>query len=131
MARRCCRPCITVKCVTLGQVVWGISPAFFVQARNSCGEIVFEGCTGKCGSVRFPIGCDLEYKISVYAPAGFSPRVTHRWIRPSQEHDRHLCFAFSMMPPCCSFCRTISLTDQYYTGLPISKGEISLWQVPM
>lgn len=131
MAQQCCCPAITVKCINCGPIVCRKCPAFFVQARNPRGEIVFEGYTQKCGSVRFLIDCDLEYQISVYAPAGFCPGAAHRWVRFSQRCDGYLYFVFCQAPPCCSSCKEILLTDQHYAGLPISKGAIFLWRVPM
>lgn len=131
MAQQCCHPVITVKCANRGKIFLGIHTTFFVQARNSDGQVLFEGYTGKDGSVRFPAECDLEYRISVYAPSDFSPRAAHRWLRLSQGCGRYLCFMFCQEPPCCSLCRTISLTDRHYAGLPILKGAIFLWRVPM
>lgn len=128
MAQQCCSPVITVKCVSRGPTFGGCSPTFFVQARNPDGQIAFEAYTGEDGSVRFPVNCDLEYRISVYAPDGFSPGAAHRWLRLSRGCDGCLYFMFCQLPPCCPRCKTIYLTDRHYAGLPISKGEIILWR---
>lgn len=128
MAQQCCRPAITVKCVNREQVFWGTWLDFFVRARNPNDEIVFEGYTGKDGGVRFPVDCNLEHRISVYAPDVFSPSAAHRWVRLPQGCDGYLHFVFSLPPPCYSICKEISLKDRHYAGLPISRGEIFLWQ---
>ena len=129
MARQCCDPVITVKCKE--KCCFKKRPqVYFVTVRNAQNEKVFEGFTDNHGRLSFSVRSNTEYRVSVHAPAYLSPRTEHRWFTLRKRCDGVLYFIFSRQILCCPVRRTILLNDRKY-GLPISKGVISLWQVPM
>lgn len=130
MAQNSCGRIMTVQCADRRGTVFKKPRAFRVCVRDARGELLFQGSTGKNGTVRFPAAPGAEYQISVYAPRGLSPGAAHRWVRLPRQ-CRQVTFLFCPETLLLPARRCIFLSDAYYSGLPISKGEIRLWQVPI
>lgn len=101
--------------------------SYTVSVINSKHEIVYRGCTSKRGIAAFPINAYDEYEVRVESPGCMYPRAASRWVKFTPRQTCGLYFVFSkdiFMSDDTN--ATFHLTDQYYRGLPISKGELYL-----
>lgn len=105
---------------------------YAITVSNSQNETIFQGNTSKKGIAEFKVNeCDL-YQIKVESQKCLSPRAAYRWVTLSPQSKCSLYFIFNAaFSSHCITKPTFYLTDQNYSGLPISKGELYLWHVPM
>lgn len=105
---------------------------YAVTVLNSRNQIVYQGYTTDAGVTEFRVDAQDEYEIRVVSPQCMSPRVACRWVKLNPCETCGLYFVFRspivLLPVPKS---TIHLTDQNYTNLPITKGEISLWPIQL
>lgn len=108
-------------------------PPFCITIYNSCGKIVDQKHTSEKGIAEFVLAPYGEYRIRAATECDcMRPFAQNKWVRLSPCGDCTVYFMFhAVCPPCKPEERTILLTDEHYSNLPISKGEITLWPVLM
>lgn len=105
---------------------------YTVTVFDSHNQVIYEGVTSEDGMAELQVAACDEYKIRVGSRKPLSPAAICRWLTLCPREDCSLYFIFSPV-----FCprhitrATFFLTDRNYQGLPISKGEITLWRAPM
>lgn len=108
---------------------WGRPVNGRVTVTDICGETVFRGLTHG-GTAVFRVCRREEYRIRAEAGCCFSPAAVNRWAVLDPETGGSLHFVFGAAGGIVSPAAFL-LTDRYYGGLPISKGAIYLWRVPI
>ena len=103
---------------------------YSVSMFNSKEEAIYQGLTSDEGVAEIPVPVYDEYEVMVIAPKRMCPKSISRWIKLNPKKTCNLYFIFSV-DPFIPRNVTFHLTDQNYIGLPISEGEIYLWQDPM
>ena len=105
---------------------------YTVTVTNSQNKILYQSKASKNGVFKFEVPEIDEYQISVKSENCLSPRVAYRWatLAPCEQYTLYFVFNTAFFPHYV-IKADVKLIDQNYNGLPISKGEIFLWQVPM
>lgn len=103
--------------------------AYSVIVTDLCDNIISCGRTCQHGIYQFDVPVLGEYHIRIEGGEGYSPRVSHRLVRLCPCCCRVFYFIFNKQPVVSM--ATFTLTDRYYEGLPIEKGELTLCPVPI
>lgn len=102
---------------------------FNVCIYNSNGDKVFDTNVKNNTAIKFPICISDIYRIQVCPNKKFTPMCINSWITLRKHKNYCKYFCFNIKESCKHKVHlTLNLTDQNYTGLPISRGIISLWQ---
>lgn len=102
--------------------------AYAVTVTDPYGNLICRGTTCR-GIYRFFAQVPGQYHIVVAGTDGYRPEAAQRWVCLSPCCCQRLCFDFEKKPM--ETVASFTLTDRYYEGLPIEKGEIQLWQRPI
>jgi hypothetical protein len=100
---------------------------YAVLVLNSQNKEIYRGYTSDKGVAKFQVNAYDEYEVRVESKKNSSPKAAARWVHLCPDKTYGLNFIFNK--DCFIRTVTIHLTDQYYVGLPISKGELFLWHM--
>lgn len=116
---------VTIRCVANVCT----SSCFYVTVFDSNNIVIFQGYTDCFGLIRFSICVCDEYRIKVENFDHLSPGASNKWVdlNPSRNYGLYFYFKSPVLRQTPT-TRVFSLNDRYYGGLPISKGDIFLWQ---
>lgn len=114
---------ITISCCTFGTLEIYYYEIIILDKNN---KKVFEGITNYLGRINLKLPSGI-YKIIVFANPQIEPCYFKTVIIVFGDKYNTYKFGFSTLKQKNPYV-TLSITDQYYDGLPIKKGEIILWQ---
>ena len=102
---------------------------FNIIIYNSNGEIVFNDYLSNKKPIKFLISESGKYRIQVCSARIFTPMCINSWVTIKKYKNYCKYFCFNVKESCKHKKHiTLKLTDQNYSGLPITRGKISLWQ---
>ena len=117
--------CITVVCKAPVRSLKGFEVVLYNADRN----IIDSQRTDKNGIVRLSPPCPGTYTIKVSGNKHLSPKAIYSWITVGRCCNCLKYFVFeARIPPYPIIHAAFKLNDRYYSGLPINKGDIYLWQ---
>ncbi len=117
---------ITVRCLA------PCAENFEIVVLDAEDQTVFQGKTARNGTAEFHVYSPGEHRICVRAKGWLSPMAATKWqfFCPNRFYTVYFLFNSFLLKSGFTMA-TFRLTDQYYGGLPIQKGDIQLCRVPM
>ncbi len=117
------RKILNIKCITNNQTK--NSPYRIVILKR--GRILFNGYTNKCGYIRIRACKCRWYTIVIFARNNIYPAKRCFNVFSNGCNNQTL-FVYFKDTSNDTRPVSITLTDKFYEGLPITKGELSLWE---